>query len=136
MVDLPRWIDHQSGKAERQKAAHEALVARAMRHKAEAGEREAFRREQEERRSEPVPRRGIQPGERRIVLSDEQLAEALAKADRAIPRMLDYPHLLMLRERGFTRQVWADRGAGEFGAATYRGDVITEVGMKWLKQRE
>lgn len=132
---MPRWIDHQSTKAERQKAAHDAMLARALKHRAEAGEREAFRREQEERPAVAASPRGIRPGERRITLSDDQLAEALSKASH-LPRMLDYPHLLMLRERGFTRQVWADRGAGEFGATVYQGDVITEVGERWLNTRE
>jgi hypothetical protein len=95
----------------------------------------AFRREQEERKPDPVPRRGIQPGERRLPdLSDEDLRQALGKAHRTTPVRLDYPHLLIFRERGFTRQVWADVGAGEFGATTYRGDVLTEVGEKWLKE--
>jgi len=82
----------------------------------------------------PEPKgRGIRPGERRLPdLSDEELAEALGHADPVMPRHLAYPHLLILRSRGLTRMVWADRGAGEFGVPTYRGDVLTEVGRQWL----
>ena len=132
---MPRWIDQQAGKPDRVKAAQAAMLARALKRKAEAPVREAFRREQE-RPPEPVPRRGIQPGERRLPdLSDDELADALEHASPATPRHLRYPHLLILRERGLTRMVMADRGAGEFGATQYQGDVITEVGLKWLHDR-
>jgi hypothetical protein len=86
----------------------------------------------------PEPRgRGIRPGERRLPdLSDADLALALSRADPVMPRHLDYPHLLILRERGLTRMVWADTGAGEFGVPTYRGDVLTEVGRLWLRSMD
>lgn len=135
---MPSWIERQQGKADRARQARDALVARAARHAADKPAREAFARELEQEaleRSRPVPRRGIKPGERKLPdFTDEELRQALGKADRSLPRHLDYPHLLMLRERGFTRMVWADVGAGEFGIPSYRGDVLTEVGELWLKQ--
>jgi len=134
---VARWIDKQAAKAERQQAHRERLVARAMRHREEAPARAAFAAEQAEaaKERERPARRTYTPGERRLpALSDDDLREALAKGDRAIPRHLDYPHLLMLRERGFTRMVWADVGTGEFGVPSFRGDVVTEVGELWLKQ--
>lgn len=134
---MARWIDKQATKAERVQAHREKLVARAMRHREEAPARAAFAAEQAEaakERDRPV-RRPYTPGERRLPdLSDDDLREALEKGDRAIPRHLDYPHLLMLRERGFTRMVWADTGTGEFGVPSFRGDVVTEVGEIWLRQ--
>lgn len=133
---MPRWIDHQSTKAERQKAAEAALKERAMRRAAEKPEREAFHAELIASKAPGPVRRGVRPGERRLPdLSDEELAVALGQADRALPRHLAYPHLLILRERGYTKMIYADCGRGEFGAPSYRGDVITEVGEQWLNQQ-
>lgn len=137
---MPRWIDQQIGKAERQRRAKLAHDQWVERHKSEAVERRAFEAElkvEARNRERPVIR-AARPGERRLPdLSDEELRVALGRADRAIPRHLDYPHLLMLRDRGFTRMVWADVGAaGEFGAPTYRGDVLTEVGERWLNMND
>lgn len=134
---MPRWIEQQSTKAKRQREAHEALVARALKLRAERPVRDAFHAELIEAAKERErPRhRAMSPGIRRLPdLSDEELAQALGKAHRQIPRHLDYPHLLIFRERGYTRIVMADTGTGEFGVPTFRGDVLTEVGEQWLKR--
>lgn len=135
---MPRWIDHQAGKAERQrraKAEHDAAVARRSR---DLTEIKAFRAEQAEEakaRVRPQVRRGIVIGDRRLPdFSDEELRQALGRAHRTTPRHLDYPHLLIFRERGWTRTVYADDGTGEFGVPKFRGDVLTEVGEQWLRQ--
>lgn len=135
---MPRWIDQQASKAERQRRAKEAHDAAVRRHMAEAKDREAFRREQDRAKAAAEralrPPRAIRPGTmRRPDFTDEELADALGCADPRIPRHLRYPHLLTLRERGFTRMVFADDGSGEFGVPSYRGDVITDVGLSWLR---
>lgn len=136
---MPRWIDQQSTKAERQLKAQAEMAERHRRHAVDLTEIKAFRRQQDDdiaARDKAAPR-AMRPGTRRLPdFSDEILRQALGKASATLPRMLDYPHLLIFRERGFTRQVWADAGAGEFGAPSYRGDVLTEVGERWLKLSE
>lgn len=130
------WIDKQGGKHLRVKAAQQAMKARVERHAADLGEIKTFRREQDEdvKRRVTVQPRGIKPGERRLPdLSDEELADALGRADPALPRHLAYPHLLILRQRGLTRMVFADTGGGDFGVPSFRGDVLTEEGARWLK---
>lgn len=132
---MPRWIDAQAGKPDRQRAARAAMLARAEKHRAERPARLAFEAEliaAAKERDKPVVR-GVRPGERRLpALNDDDLAQALGQADPRLPRHLPYPHLLILRERGFTKMIYADDGRGEFGLPSYRGDVITEVGERWL----
>lgn len=139
---MPRWIDQQQEKHLRQKEAQAALKAAHARtlehHKARRADEADIdaRSKAAEAARVPVARgRGIRPGERRLPdLSDEELRQALGSAHPTLPRHLIYPHLLILRERGYTRSIYGDLGAGEFGVAGYRGDVITEVGERWLNQ--
>lgn len=133
---MPAWIDRQAGKAERLKAKRAELVEAALKHRAERKEREAFRAEQEAAMRTSPRAVTLRPGERKLPdLSDDELALALLNASPSSPRYLAYPHLLILRERGLTRMVWADTGGGDFGVPSYRGDVITEVGEQWLRER-
>lgn len=133
----PRWIEKDAGKAQRLKAAkaeHDALVAR---HASSRVEREAFRAEQEE----AVKARSIKP--RRMVLtsgaverpafSDGQLAEALSRADPVEPRILAYPEVMTLRERGFVRPVAGDDP--RHPVPIHKGDVLTDEGAAWLKTK-
>jgi hypothetical protein len=134
---VPSWIDKQAGRAKRvaeleakRKALHGTWLERS-RATAEF-ERELVATRQEERAE--TKRRALQPGTRLLPeISDEELAKALAPADPG-PTMLMYPHLLILRERGFTTMGYAD-GIGPLDVPTYRGDRITEEGRKWLTKQ-
>lgn len=135
---MPSWIDRQQGKAARKaeaERAHKALHGTWLeRAKATADfERELVARNQEERAE--TKRRALLPGTRLLpTICDTELALEAAKADPG-PQLLAYPHLLILRERGFTRQVWADVGLASSGVPTYRGDRLTEEGRAWLRSR-
>lgn len=133
----PRWIEKDANKTKRMKAAraeHDALVAR---HASSRVEREAFRAEQEE----AVKARSIKP--RRMVLtsgaverpafSEGQLAAALSRADPVEPRVLAYPEVMTLRERGLVRPVAGDDP--RHPVPIHKGDVLTDEGAAWLKTK-
>lgn len=128
----PGWIKKESGKAEataRAKAEHDAWVKRAM---ALDKERKAFHAEKPASPAKTM-RRGMKPGTRALpALSDGDLRAALAVATTDQPRHLTYPHLLILRERGYTVPVWGDDT--RYAVPIYRGDLITEEGKIWLNQ--
>lgn len=133
---MPRWIKKEAGKGsrlKRAKADHDALVAR---HAAERSARAVFRAEQEaEMQARPKPPRRLRPGTRQLPdLSDAELADALSRADPIEPRHLAYPHLLILRSRGYIRSVLGDDPHGRFAVPVHRGDVTTSEGLQWLKQ--
>lgn len=133
----PRWIEKDATKAKRLKAAraeHDALVAR---HASSRVEREAFRAEQDE----AVKARSMKP--KRMVLtagvverpafSEDQLAAALSRADPFEPRILAYPEVMTLRERGFVRPVTSDDP--RHPVPIHKGDVLTDEGAAWLKTK-
>jgi hypothetical protein len=134
---VPRWIEAQSQKAERlktAKAAHATLLERHVIRRRDEADIDARSKAAELARVKEPTGRGIRPGPRTLPYRpDADLAEALSRADSVTPRRLDYPHLLIFRDRGFTRSVWGSTGAGENGANRYQGDVLTEAGKQWLQ---
>lgn len=133
----PRWIEKDATKAKRMKAAraeHDALVAR---HASSRVEREAFRAEQEEAvkaRSRKPKRMALTEGAvERPAFSEDQLAEALSRADPVEPRILAYPEVMALRDRGLVRPVTSDDE--RHAVPIHKGDVLTDEGTAWLKTK-
>lgn len=132
----PRWIEKDSTRKDRmarKKAEHDAWVSR---HEAGRAERKAFNAELEadKKRRHPAKRGHLIAGTRALpALSDADLAEALRKASET-PRHLDYPHLLILRERGFTVPTYGDDPHGRYDVPICLGDVVTDEGRLWLSE--
>ncbi len=134
---MPSWIDRQASKASRRADAerksrelHEVWLARSR--ASAAFEKELVAKRQEERVE--TKRRALVPGTRQLpTISDADLALEAAKADPG-PRHVAYPHLLILRERGYIEPVFECPDGAL--VTTYRGDRITEDGRSWLEKRD
>lgn len=134
---MPKWIERDAGKVrgragakERRDALHRVALERRAAVLAEERDIAARSAALAASRIRPASGRGIRPGERRLpCLPDAELREALRGAVDA-PAMIGYPHLLILRERGYTVPVHVvPEGAL---ASLFVGDRATEEGKKWL----